>query len=346
MTQQIGSLVIDIEGVQLSAEDKELLAHPCVGGIILFKRNYENKLQLQSLCKSIRAARQHPILIMADQEGGRVQRFLAEFTPIPAAAQFGKLYDQNPDLAVELVESSAWLLASELLEVGVDMSLSPVADLKRVNLAIGNRAFHADPKITSILSLAFMRGLHEAGMAAVAKHFPGHGSVLLDSHLDLPIDGRPLRDIEKEDLVPFEYLIQKDLRAMMVAHITYPEIDSMPADFSSKWLQTILRKQMKFSGAIFSDDLNMAGASVVGDPLKRVQIAREAGCDFILYCNQRNAVLNFIHQLDQAAFQVPKSIFDLLKASENRTLCASDIEKQKMVRAHLAKLSEDTEMMA
>lgn len=346
MTKQIGSLVIDIAGAQLTAEDREILAHPCVGGVILFKRNYENKHQLKSLCAAIRETRSDPILIMADQEGGRVQRFLAEFTKIPASANFGKAYEQDPAATLELVESTAWLLASELLEVGVDLSLSPVADLQKMNLAIGDRAYHSDPKITSILSLAWMRGLHEAGMSAVAKHFPGHGSVLLDSHLDLPIDGRPLRDIEREDLVPFEYLIQKDLRAVMAAHITYPEVDALPADFSKRWLKDILRTQLKFSGAVFSDDLNMAGAAVMGDPLRRIQSAREAGCDFILYCNDRQAVLGAINQLDQQVFSVPENIYGLLTAETPKTFSAADLGRRQSICSHLMSLTGDSQVPA
>lgn len=339
--ETIGSLVVDVEGIELTAEDKDLINHPCVGGVILFKRNYVNKIQLRELCAEIRAARGRPILIMADQEGGRVQRFTTEFTKIPPSAYFGNLYDQDVNYATQFTKDIAWLLANELLEVGIDLSLSPVADLKKINPAIADRAFHNNPNITSILTLAWMQGLHNAGMAAVAKHFPGHGSVLLDSHLDLPIDGRPLRDIEKEDLIPFEYLIKKDLRAVMAAHIIYPEIDSMPVNFSKIWLQDILRQQLKFTNAIFSDDLNMAGAAVVGEPLKRVRLARQSGCDFILFCNQRNTILTLIEKLNIDEYQVPKSTWSVLKADTPKIFSKDDIEKLQRVREQLH-ISEST----
>lgn len=298
MTDKIGSFVIDIEGKELSPEDKELLAHPLVGGVIFFTRNYESLAQIKALSKQIRAARKSPILIMVDQEGGRVQRFIKDFTRLPRMAVFGKMYDNDAKKACQLAIDCGWLMASEILTAGMDLSLAPVLDLyTSVSSVIGERAFHADPKIVIELANAFIAGMREAGMAATGKHFPGHGSQAADSHVALPEDTRQLEDIIKLDLIPFAALIRDGIPAIMAAHIVFPQVDKLPVGFSRVWLQDILRKKLEFKGIIFSDDLNMEGANISTNYADRVVAAREAGCDFALLCNNRPGVIQVIDNL-------------------------------------------------
>lgn len=298
MSDKIGCFIIDIAGTELTPEDIELLRHPLVGGIIFFARNYQNRAQLSNLCSSIRKVRQSKLLIMVDQEGGRVQRFQSEFTRIPPMATFGQLYDENHDIASELTHECGWLMAAEMLSVGIDLSLAPVLDIYNAdNKAIGNRAFHKNTKIISQLAAAFISGMHEAGMAATGKHFPGHGSVNVDSHIATPIDKRTLNEIENKDLIPFAAMIKSGIDAIMAAHIVYPEVDKLPVGFSRIWLKDILRQKLQFNGIIFSDDLNMEGANVSVNYADRVQLARDAGCDFVMLCNNRKAVIEVIDNL-------------------------------------------------
>lgn len=305
MTEKIGCFIMDLKGTQLDPDESEWLAHPLVGGVILFARNYSSRSQLNSLCQSIRAARRTPLLIMVDQEGGRVQRFIKEFTRLPELGSFGKLYATDPTLALEQARAVGKIMASELLAEGVDLSLAPVLDLdKGKNPAIGNRAFDAHPAIVIELAKTFMAGMHQAGMGAVGKHFPGHGEVAVDSHIALPIDTRTLAEIEQTDLLPFSGMIKSGLRAVMAAHIIYPEVDALPVGFSSVWLQTILRQQLGFTGTIFSDDLSMEGANISDNYADRVASARAAGCDFTLLCNQPTAISQVLDQLQAAHHQV------------------------------------------
>ena len=292
MANQIGCLVIDLEGKKLTAEERELLNHPLVGGVILFSRNYETRLQLSDLCHSIRAARSQPILIMVDQEGGRVQRFIAEFTELPAMGKIGQLFEKNQRQAHELAKTCGWLIAAELLSLSIDLSLAPVLDLdKGLSNVIGQRAFHQDPEIVISLAKSFVSGMKEAGMASAGKHFPGHGSVVIDSHISLPIDNRSLEELMQSDLIPFINLIQTGLTAIMVAHIVFPQIDPLPASFSPYWITAILRNRLGFAGPILTDDLNMEGANISTHYGDRVLAAREAGCDFTLLCNNRSGVI-------------------------------------------------------
>lgn len=301
----IGSLIVSVEGTELTGEDREIIAHPLVGGIILFSRNYASRAQLQNLCQSIRATRQTPLLIMVDQEGGRVQRFKDEFTRIPPMAFFGHLYDQDPLMAARLAKNCAWLLAAEVLAAGVDLSLAPVLDLNKNNSSvIGDRAFHRDPNAVIQLAKAFIAGMNEAGMAAVGKHFPGHGSVTLDSHLDIPIDNRSLNEIEQDDMIPFVALMNAGMKGIMPAHIIFPQVDPYAVGFSRIWLQKILRKRFGFKGVIFSDDLNMEGANISSNYTDRVMTARAAGCDFALLCNNRNGVIQVLDSLPHANYLV------------------------------------------
>lgn len=278
----IGPIMIDIQGQSLTALDREKIAHPNTGALILFSRNYENPDQISALIKDIRAARNGDILIAVDQEGGRVQRFQTGFTRLPAAA----LYAKQPNLA----ESAGWLMAAELLAVGVDFSFAPVLDVDcGVSEIIGSRSFSQDSELAAKLASDFRKGMSSAGMAATGKHFPGHGAVALDSHLTLPVDNRDLDAIRRQDLVPFKQLIAEGLEAIMPAHVVYSQVDDLPAGFSVIWLQQILREELKFDGAIFSDDLSMEGAASVGDFPDRARLAQQAGCDMLLVCNNPTA---------------------------------------------------------
>ncbi len=286
----LGALMIDVEGQTLSAEEQLRLQHPLVGGVILFSRNYASPAQMTALTAEIRALRKPSLLIAVDHEGGKVQRFRQEFSPLPPAACIGALYDQNPQQGIKAAQQIGWLLAAELRAVGVDLSFAPVLDLRKgISSVIQDRAFHADPQVVTLLAAAFIQGMQSAGMQAVGKHYPGHGSVAADSHLAVPIDWRSLDVIVQEDLIPFSQLIKQGLPALMPAHVIYPQIDKYPAVFSKIWL-TFLRQQLRFTGAIFSDDLNMAAAGTVGDMCERVPKAIGAGCDMLLICNNSDAV--------------------------------------------------------
>lgn len=278
----IGPVMLDVAGLTLTQAEKEKINHPNTGAVILFSRNYQNPEQVTELINAIRAARHGDILIAVDQEGGRVQRFQQGFTRLPPASN----YAQTPELA----ESAGWLMAVELLTIGVDFSFAPVLDIDcGVSEIIGNRSFSTDPELATRLSSLFRKGMNEAGMAATGKHFPGHGAVALDSHLTLPIDERDLDSIRAKDLLPFKQLIEEGLEGIMPAHVVYPKIDPNPAGFSPFWIQQILRKELNFNGTVFSDDLSMEGAASVGDFPERARLAQLAGCDMILVCNNPTA---------------------------------------------------------
>lgn len=310
MSQKIGPVILDLIGPELSSEECEILQHPSVGGVILFTRNYVNPQQIQDLCQKIRATRSAPLLITVDQEGGVVQRFREGFTRLPPMGELGMLFNEKPEMALQSAQQWGWLMASELLAVGIDMSLAPVLDLdKGLNTATGGgRPFHRQPEMVVKLARAFIAGMHQAGMKATGKHFPGHGSVNLDSHLEMPIDKRDFNTIAADDLIPFAELMQNDLDALMPAHILFPEVDSKPVGFSSRWLKDILRKQYKFTGTIFSDDLNMKGADFAGDYSERAKAALDAGCDLILICNNRVGAISILDRLPQNSFSVAEKI--------------------------------------
>ena len=285
----IGPVMIDLEGPELTALDKEKINHPNTGALILFARNYDNPEQIQALVKAIRAARKGDILIAVDQEGGRVQRFQNGFTRLPPAMAYAQ---------PELAEAAGWLMAAEVLAVDVDFSFAPVLDIDcGISEIIGNRSFSVDSQQAAELAAAFRKGMRAAGMAATGKHFPGHGAVALDSHLTLPVDPRPLAEIRSKDLTPFKRLIDQGLEAIMPAHVVYPEVDELPAGFSEIWLQEILRGELGFEGAIFSDDLSMEGAAGVGDFLDRARLAQQAGCDMLLVCNNSSAAEQVLDKL-------------------------------------------------
>ena len=293
----LGPLMIDVQGTSLTQEDRELLANPLVGGLILFTRNFATIEQLEELIREARSVRSPPLLIGVDHEGGRVQRFRKEFTVMPSMRTIGRQYDMDETLGRQLARQCGWLLAAELRSVGVDISFAPVVDLDYgVSSVIGDRAFHKDPRVVAELALAFLNGMRDAGMAGTAKHFPGHGAVAPDSHVAMPVDRRELADMD-EDLYPYQRLIDNGLASIMAAHVVFSAVDPLPAGFSRRWLQGELRGRMGFTGAIFSDDLNMAGAGIVGDMPERVRAALAAGCDMVPCCNNRQGVLQVIESL-------------------------------------------------
>ena len=295
-----GPLMLDIAGTELDDQDRDALRHPAAGGVILFRRNYRSPEQLQALVNEIHALREPSLLVAVDQEGGRVQRFSEGFTTLPPAAWFGDLFDEDPQRSLEYTRLIGWLMASELRSVGVDFSFAPVLDLSRdLSQVIGDRAFHAQPSIVAQLAHAWMQGVHDAGMPAVGKHFPGHGGVVEDSHEALPIDHRRPEDVMMEDLLPFERMIGYGMEAIMPAHVIYEKASPELAGFSRYWLQEILRGKLGFQGVIFSDDLTMAAAGEAGGYPERAKAALAAGCDMILVCNNREGALSVLDALDE-----------------------------------------------
>ncbi len=295
----LGPLMLDVAGTELTDEDRRRLAHPLVGGVILFTRNYRDPAQLAALTADIHALKSAPLLIGVDHEGGRVQRFREGFTRLPPMRAFGEIWNAHPHRAKELAREAGYVLASELRAHGVDFSFAPVLDLDYgASSVIGDRAFHADPRAVFELGQAVMLGMKDAGMAACGKHFPGHGHVVADSHVDIPIDSRTLASIALADLIPFRLMVEAGLAAVMPAHVIYPEVDAQPAGFSRVWLQKILRQQLRFDGAIFSDDLCMAGAAVAGGVVERVTAALDAGCDMALVCNRPDLADEVLAKLD------------------------------------------------
>ena len=283
----LGPVMLDVVGTELTADDVRRLQHPLVGGVILFKRNFINNSQLKALTASIHEVRTPPLLIAVDHEGGRVQRFREGFTKIPAMREFGKIWDSHPKKAKQLATEAGWILAAELRSHGIDFSFTPVLDMDYGDsLVIGDRAFHLKPQAINDLAFALMQGLKKGGMAAVGKHFPGHGFVVADSHVSMPVDDREFDQIAQHDMQPFKMMIDDGIQAIMPAHVIYPKVDDRPAGFSARWLQKILRERLGFNGVIFSDDLSMEAATAGGDVTTRALAALNAGCDMVLLCNQ------------------------------------------------------------
>lgn len=291
-----GPILIGIEGATLDSRSREQLLHPAVGGVVLFSRNFINRSQLIEAVRDIRDIRHPRLLICVDQEGGRVQRLRQDFTPLPPLGLLGELYARDPDRAMDMAYRHARVMAAEVLACGIDLSFAPVLDLDRGSAVIGDRALSSSADIVVRLGRAYLAGMHDAGMKTTGKHFPGHGSVSADSHTHEVVDERTLSELEADDLVPFTQLAQ-DLDALMIAHVTYPHVDNVPAGYSRKWLLDYLRAAQGYTGVILSDDLGMQAAHVAGSLCDRTRRCLEAGCDLVLVCRPED-VEELLRQFD------------------------------------------------
>jgi beta-N-acetylhexosaminidase len=278
-------LVIGVAGTELNAQERDWLQHDACAGVILFKRNFASKAQVAELSAAIREAAPRPQLVCVEQEGGRVLRFREGYSALPPLEEFGRQYAADPAAALERAREHAWVMASEVRASGVDLSFAPVVDLGRGNLAIADRAFSDDPQVVAEFTRAYIRGMHEAGMAATIKHFPGHGTVREDTHFDNAVDNRTLDEMRATDLVPFAAGIAAGADAVMLAHISYPQVAPEPAGYSRIWIEDILRAEMGFRGVVFSDDIGMAAAFSAGGVKARVDAHLDAGCDVVLVCH-------------------------------------------------------------
>lgn len=329
----MAKLIVDLQGKELTQEEVEILNHPLIAGVILFTRNFADIPQLQALIKAIRKKVKHPLLITVDQEGGRVQRFRQGFTQLPAMQAFAHLL-QAPEMQLHWAQESAWVMAAEMMAMDIDLSFAPVLDLGHQCKAIGDRSFHQDWRQALPLAEAFCDGMLQAGMATTGKHFPGHGHVIADSHLETPKDQRPQQVIFQQDLQPFQQLIQKNkLTAIMPAHVIYSQVDPEPASGSAYWLKQILRTQLGFKGIIFSDDLGMKGAGVMGSFVDRSRQALAAGCDILLLCNHREGVIEVLDRLNYSLSDTEKTRY--LSLAKKRQFSLSELQATtRWIQAH------------
>ena len=294
----LGPLMVDVAGTELTAEDTQILRHPLVGGVILFTRNYRDPEQLTALVGAIHAVRSPALLVAVDHEGGRVQRFRSGFSVLPPLRRIGKEFDLDAKVGLDLARHMGWLMAAELRACGVDLSFAPCVDLDYgVSEIIGDRAFHSKAPAVSQLAIAYVHGMKDAGMAATAKHFPGHGAVVADSHTHAPVDRRAYVDLD-DDIMPYRRLIANGLPAVLAAHVLFPEVDAdAVASVSPRWIRDILRAELGFNGVVFTDDMSMAGAAVAGDIVERSHRALDAGSDMVLICNSRPSVVSVLDKL-------------------------------------------------
>jgi beta-N-acetylhexosaminidase len=305
----LGPAVIDVVGTGLTDADRDRLRHPAAGGVILFARNYESPEQLISLTEEIERVREPALPICVDHEGGRVQRFRAGFSIIPAMRELGRLWDRDRSAARDTARAAAYIIGAELAAHGVDFSFAPVLDLDYGGSSvIGDRALHFDPTAVGALGACIVQGFADAGMAAVGKHFPGHGYAEADSHVTVPRDERRFAEIRKKDLVPFRMTIEAGLAAVMPAHVIYTQVDAEPAGYSPYWLQQVLRGKLGFEGLIFSDDLSMEGASTAGGIAERARAALSAGCDMVLLCNDPAGQELLLQSLGETALARPERL--------------------------------------
>lgn len=294
----LGPIMADVAGLSLTEEDREVLAHPLVGGVILFARNYSDPEQLRALCTELLAIKTPRLLIAVDHEGGRVQRFRVGFTRIPAMGTLSRVHDESPRKAFDEARAHGETIGRELAGFGIDLCFAPVLDRDcGVSTVIGDRAFSTDPQVIIALARAFRAGLNSVGLKATGKHFPGHGAVAADSHLELPVDRRSYADITARDLVPFKALVEDGIESLMMAHVRYSAHDEIPASFSRKWIHGLLRRDWQYNGAVFCDDLCMKGAVVIGDIVARAEAALAAGCDMLPVCNERAEVVKLLDAL-------------------------------------------------
>jgi beta-N-acetylhexosaminidase len=332
-------VIVDIAGPDMTQDDRQLLSQPGVAGVILFARNIVNAQQVRSLCQQLRQQRAD-LLICIDQEGGRVQRIKQGVTRIPPMAVLGAMYRRDSQQALATCIEIGWLMARELRALGVDLSFAPVLDLDDdFCAAIGDRSFGCDPDSVISLATAFITGMHQAGMGAVGKHFPGHGKVAADSHHELPVDTRSLEQISVDDLMPFNALCTSHLQGIMPAHIVFDSVDDTAVGFSRIWLKQILRKQLGFTGLIFSDDLNMAAAGAGGDYGQRAQAALAAGCDLLLICNNRPAALEVLASVGDQTLSVQAYQQKLrLISAEPSPMNSAELQRSEQAQALLTGL--------
>lgn len=334
----LGPVVVDIEGKSLTAAERARLAHPLVGMVILFARNFASNRQLAELTAEIHALRAPPLLVAVDHEGGRVQRFRDGFTAIPAMQELGKLWDQDVLLACRTAVSTGYVLGAELRAHGVDLSFTPVLDIAwGRSSVIGDRALHSDPRVVALLANHLAHGLLLAGVANCGKHFPGHGWVEADSHVAIPVDERSLDEILHADAAPYRWL-GASLASVMPAHVVYSKVDRQPAGFSRIWIEDVLRGRLGFTGAVFSDDLSMEGARVAGDIVHSAQAALDAGCDFVVVCNDADAAERvvaglkwhrtdaFVQRLERLRPRGPAPTMDQLRATETYRRAQADLQ--------------------
>lgn len=342
----LGPLMVDLEGTTINETERTLLMRPEVGGVILFARNFESAEQITDLTEQIHSLRDPSLLVAVDHEGGRVQRFHEGFSRIPAAAVYARKSPQDIETSRRLAEHAGWLMAAELRACGIDFSFAPVLDLAHgLSGVIGDRAFHSNPATAATLAYAFMHGMNQAGMQAVGKHFPGHGGVVEDSHIAMPVDHRSLDELMDSDIVPFRYMIDNHLAAIMPAHVIYDNVDERPAGYSSFWIDSILRKKLGFQGVVFSDDLSMEAACVAGGYGERAMAALEAGCDMALVCNHLQGAIEAAEYI--SGYSNPTSQLRLVRmhgeAMMDWTQLRSDARWQK-ISEEVTALNESPEM--